>query len=209
LKVAVAPYDQNAASQVKAAAMLLQGRLEEGRELMLIARQWALDNGWLYAASGIDFGMVAAHALDGDLQSAVALLKASIKTADANGSRVVASWYRITLAELYLRVLTATSRPMLRVFLRNFSTILGIALFGTRWARALLVEAKRNDKLAEFGTARARIELDLGKLALHEKRLGDARGHFERAHVAAVAQSATIIVGEVEAAIATLGLRPH
>jgi class 3 adenylate cyclase/tetratricopeptide (TPR) repeat protein len=205
LKAAVAPYDQNAASQVKAAVMIFQGRLEEGRERLLVTRQWAVDNGWLYPANGTGMSMALALALSGDLQSAVTLLRTSIKAADANGSRGIAAWYRIVLAELYLGVVSSTSRAPLRVIMRNFGTILGIALFGARWARALLVEARQNEQFAEFGTACARIERDLGMLARHEKRLGDARNHFACARKAAEAQSATMIIAEIDAAIAALG----
>jgi tetratricopeptide (TPR) repeat protein len=204
LKAAVTPYDQNAASHVKAVALLLQGRFEEGRERLLVIRQWALDNGWLYFASGTNLFIAPALALGGDLRSAIALLKTSIKTADANGNRTIASWCRIILAELYLGVVTRASRPPLRVILRNIATILNIALFGGRRARSLLVEAKSNEQFAEFGTTCARIELDLGKLAHNAKRPGDARSHFARARAAAEAQSATIIVGEIDAASATL-----
>ncbi len=204
LKAAVAPFDKNAANQVKAAAALLQGSVQEGRERLLAVRQWALDNGWLYATSGIDLVIAAAHALNGDLKLAVKLLKTSIETADANGSRAMASWYRIALAELCLGVITAPKRPAMRIIPRSIWTVVGIVLFGARWARALLMEARQNKHFAELGTASARIELDLGKLARHERHLTGARAHFERARAAAEAQGASIILAEIEAALAAL-----
>ena len=42
LEIAAAPYDRNAASQVRAVALLLQGRLEEGVATMRTTRDWAL-----------------------------------------------------------------------------------------------------------------------------------------------------------------------
>jgi len=202
LKTAVTPFDRNAASQVKAVAMLLQGRVEEGLGRMRATRQWALDNGWLFAASGVDMSMAGALALGGDVRSAIALLKSGIKTADANGSRAVASWNRIVLAELYLGALTATRLPPPRVVLRNFSTIVGISLFGTRWVRALLAEAGEVEQFEELGLMRGRIEFDLGKLARCEKQFDEARGHLARARAAAEAQGASFFVGEIDAALA-------
>ncbi len=66
------------------------------------------------------------------------------------------------------------------------------------------MEARQNKHFAELGTASARIELDLGKLARHERHLTGARAHFERARAAAEAQGASIILAEIEAALAAL-----
>lgn len=204
LKTAVAPFDRNAASQVKAAVMVLQGRLEEGLERLRATRQWAQDNGWLYLASIVDLSVAPALALHGDLRPAIALLEAGIAANDANGSRAIAAWNRFILAELYLAAVTTASRPPLRVVMRNCVTILYIVLFGARRARTLLAEAMKNEQFEELGTVRAQIELDLGMLARHEKRIRDARDHFARARAAAKAQEAAIIVGEIDAAVATL-----
>ena len=148
--------------------------------------------------------IAAAVALTGDLRSAVKLLKRGIKAADANGSRAVASWNRIILAEVYLAVLTARGRPQPDVLVRNLSTILGVALFGTRSARALLEEARQNEHFDERGTVRARIEFDLARLAQHENRFGEARECFARARAAADAQGASATVTEIDLAAAAL-----
>ena len=202
LKTAVATFDRLAADQVKAVAMFLLGRLEEGLERMRAVRRQALDNGWLFPASAGDVAIASAVGLRGDLQSAIKSLKSGIKAADANGCRAVASWNRITLAEIYLRMLTAKGQPQTNLILRNLSMIVTVALFGPRRTRALLEEARKNEQFDERGTMRARIEFDLGRLAHHEKRFDEARACFARARAAADAQGAVAIVRLIDLAAA-------
>jgi class 3 adenylate cyclase/tetratricopeptide (TPR) repeat protein len=204
LKTAVTPYDRFAANQVKAIAMLLQGRLEAGEERIRAARKWALDNGWLFAASGCDVSMASALALRGDLRSAIGLLKAAIKSADADGSVAVAAWNRIALAEIYLGMLTSKEKPQLKLVLRNFSVIVAAVLFGPRRARTLLEDVRNVALFDERGTMRARIELDLGRLAHYQKRFVDARANFALARTAADAQGAVRTVKEIDLAAAAL-----
>jgi class 3 adenylate cyclase/tetratricopeptide (TPR) repeat protein len=204
LKTAVATFDRLAASQVKAVAMLLRGRLEEGLERMRTARKWAHDNGWLFAASGCDVSMAWAFTLGGDIRSAVAMLEAGVRSADANGSLAVSAWNRIALAEIYLAMLTSKERPQLKLIFRNLSTIVAAVLFGPRRTRALLEEARNNTLFDERGTMRARIEFDLGRLAHHQKRFDAARANFARARFAAELQGAVATVDEIDRAAAAL-----
>jgi class 3 adenylate cyclase/tetratricopeptide (TPR) repeat protein len=205
LEIAVAPYDRNAASQVRAVALLLRGRLEEGLQTMHAARNWALNNGWLYSARGGDMSMASALALSGDLRAGIALLESGIAAADSNGSWVFASWNRLILAELYLAAATAKDRPPVAFMLRNLRTILGLALFGTRRAGVLLTKLSENNQFDELGAMRAWIEFDLGVLANARKKSADARNHFARARLAAEAQGAMLFANEIDAAIAGLG----
>jgi hypothetical protein len=56
----------------------------------------------------------------------------------------------------------------------------------------------------ERGTMRARIELDLGRLAHYQKRFVDARANFALARTAADAQGAVRTVKEIDLAAAAL-----
>ena len=157
LATAVAPFDRNAARQVRAAAMLLQGRYSEGLPLMRKVHQWAHENGWLYSASGTNLSMATALALSGDIKTTIRLLKKGIKDAAANSSRVIASWNRILLAEIYLAMLIGDGpEASFSVIVRNIAPILGAKLFGARRVRELLLEARSNPFFAEHGTVRAR-----------------------------------------------------
>jgi class 3 adenylate cyclase/tetratricopeptide (TPR) repeat protein len=203
LKTAATPFDRAVSNQVKAVALLFEGRVDEGFERLRDARQWLRDHGWKYQASGVDLALALAEAARGNLRSALSMARAGMKAADANGNRQIASWYRINLAEIYIAAITAKTRPPLRLVLRNFWPILGIVLFGRRRARRLLLEARANDQFDELGTTRARIEFQLGVLAASEKRVADARSHFAQARAAAVAQGMPII-DQIDASVATL-----
>jgi class 3 adenylate cyclase/tetratricopeptide (TPR) repeat protein len=205
LEIAVAPYDHNAASQVRAVALLMQGRLKEGLQMMRAARDWALNNGWLYSARGGDMSMASALALSGDLRAGIALLESGVAAADSNGGWIFASWNRLILAELYLAAATAKDRPSIAFMLRNVWTILGLTLFGTRRAGVLLTKLSENNQFDELGAMRAWIEFDLGVLANARKKSADARNHFARARLAAETQGAVRFADEIDAAIAALG----
>ena len=204
LEIVAAPFDRNAASQMRAVALLWQGRLEEGFQTMRVARDWALNNGWLYSARGSDIPMASAMALSGDIRAGVALLKSGIATANSNGCWEFASWNRLILAELYLAASNGKYRPPAAVILRNLGTILGLAVLGTRRAQALLTKLSDNDQFDEHGMVRARIEFDLGVLARVRKKSVEAREHFAKARLAAEAQGATRFVNEIDTAIAGL-----
>jgi hypothetical protein len=205
LEIAVAPYDRNVANHTRAIALLLRGRLEEGLQTMRAARDWSLNNGWLFSARGTDMSMASAIALSGDIRGGIELLQSGIATAESNGSWAYACWNRLVLAELYLAAATAKNRPRAAIILGNLGTIVGLTLFGTRRARELLTKLSEINQLDELGAVRASIEFDLGVLANVRKRSAEARHHFARARLAAAAQGATSFVNEIDAAIARLG----
>jgi class 3 adenylate cyclase/tetratricopeptide (TPR) repeat protein len=201
---AVAPYDRNAATAAKASAMLFRGAVGPGLHSLRAARQWALDNGWLYIAGLVDLSVALAVALTGDLKGAVAMFEEGIATNEAHGRRTMAAWNRILLAELYIGVMTAKGRPSLRLVWRNLAVIARIALTGLQRARFLLEEAQKNAQFDPRGVVYARIELNLGKLAAHQRRRADARQHFARARTAATEQDVEVVVAAIDAAIAAL-----
>jgi class 3 adenylate cyclase/tetratricopeptide (TPR) repeat protein len=198
-KTAATTFDRNAGMMASATGLLLEGRFEEGLAQLLKLKKWALDNGWLYSASGVDFAAGPALAATGRIAEGIRMLKAGIAACEATGSRAMASWNRLSLAELYLQMLSSKKRPSIRFILSNLGTIVWVSMFGNRRARQLLGEVVQNDQIHELSTSRGWIEIDLARLCILRKQPDLARQHLRKAHLAASAQNSTPMLSEIDA----------
>lgn len=203
-KTAATPFDRNAGTMASATGLLLEGRIEEGLAQLLALKKWALADGWLYSASGVDFAAGPALAATGRIAEGIRILKAGIAACEATGSRAMASWNRMALAELYLRMLSAEKRPSIKFILSNLGAIMWVWIFGNRRARQLLGEVAQNDQIHERSTSRGWIEIDLAKLCILKKQPDLARRHLRTAQLAATAQDSTLMLNEIDAICASL-----
>jgi tetratricopeptide (TPR) repeat protein len=203
LKAAATPFDRTAGTMASATGLLLEGRFDEGLAQLLALKTWALENGWLYSASGVDFAAGPALAATGRIAEGIRMLHSGIAASDACSNAAIASWNRLALAELYLHMLVTTERPALTFVLKNLGAILQARLFGARRARRLLDEASQNEQFHESSTTRCRIEIDLAKLCRHQKRPDLARAHLHKARLAAIAQDSPLL-GEIDAVLRSL-----
>jgi hypothetical protein len=203
-KTAATPFDRNAGTIASATGLLLEGRIEEGLAQLLALREWALADGWLYSASGVDFAAGPALAMTGRIAEGIRMLKAGIAACEATGSRAMASWNRMSLAQLYLQMLSAEKRPSIRFILSNLGAITWVLIFGNRQARQLLGEVVQNDQIHELSTARGWIEIDLAKLCILKKQPDLARLHLTKARVAAASQEASLMLNEIDAICGSL-----
>lgn len=203
-RTAITPFDRNAGIMANATALLLEGRVEEGLAQLLNLKKWALAHRWAYTASGLDFAAGPALAMTGRIGEGIRTLKRGIAVCDAAGSLAVASWNRLALAELYLGMLSTTSRPPIRLILLNLLPILKVRLFGLRQVRILLEQLSLNAQIHPESTTRARIEMDFARVCLRENAPTQARQHLSKARAAALAQELTPILNEIDAIAAKL-----
>jgi hypothetical protein len=142
--------------------------------------------------------------LAGRLSEGLRFLKGAIASGDAGGERTIATLNRLTLAEVYLEMISSRQMPPLSVILRNLPIILGAKLFGARRARALLEQASRHEQLHERGAIRARINMNLGLLYKLKKKPELARQFLERARGPAELHGVGFIVSKIDAALSEL-----
>ncbi len=204
-RTAITPFDRNAGTMANATALLLEGRVEEGLAQLLNLKKWALAHRWAYTASGLDFAAGPALAMTGRIAEGIRTLKRGIAACDASGSLAVASWNRLSLAELYLGMLSVKRRPPIRLILFNLVSIVKVSLFGLRQVKVLLEELSRNTQIHPESTTRARIEMDFARVCLRENAPAQARQHLSKARAAALAQELTPMLNEIDAIAATLG----
>ena len=203
-KTAATPFDRKTGTIASAIGLLLEGRIEEGLAELLAQRKSALTDGWLYSASGVDFAAGPALAMTGRIAEGIQMLKAGIAACDATGDRSMASWNRVALAELFLRMLSSEKRPSFKFILSNLGAITWVLIFGRRQAWQLLGEAAQNGQIHELSTSRGWIEIDLAKLCILKKKPHLARQHLRRAQLAAEAQESAIMSNEIDAILASL-----
>jgi len=177
--------------------LLLEGKFGEGLAQLLALKKWALANGWLYSAGGVDFAAGPALAATGRIAEGIRMLKAGIAACDASGCRAMASWNRLSLAELYLRMLSADKAPSLKFVLSNLGPIVWVSMYGNQQAQQLLREVLQNDQIHELSTSRGWIEIYLARLCLLKGARDPARKHLETARVAATAQGSTPMLNEI------------
>jgi hypothetical protein len=206
-KAATTPFDRNAGAMASATGLLLEGRIEEGLAQLLALKKWALANGWLYSASGVDFAAGPALAASGRIAEGIRALRAGIVACEASGSRAMASWNRISLAELYLRMLSAQQRPSIKFILSNLGAIVWVWIFGNHRAQQLLGEVVRNNQIHEVSTSRGWIEIDLARLCILKKQIDPVRQHLRMARLAATAQDSTQMLSEIDAIETALSQR--
>jgi len=198
LKAAATPFDRTAGTMARATGLLLEGRFDEGLAQLLALKKRALANGWLYSASGVDFAAGPALAATGRIAEGIRMLESGIAACDASGSCAMASWNRVSLAEIYLHMLLTRERPSIKLILANLGAVVRARMFGVRRARLLLGEASQNEQLHESGATRCRIEMDFAKLYRRQKRADLARAHLWRARLAAAAQDSPLLA-EIDA----------
>jgi class 3 adenylate cyclase len=203
LRAAVTPWDEVIGAIAKATAKLFN-RDVQGLTRIQELRRWASEHGTKYADVAMEGALAVGLVLSGRVSEGIKFLESAIAARDADGFRSVAAWNRITLAEIYLEILTARERPPMRIIVKNLWTFLASMLFGARRAEELLEKAAAHEQLHERGALRARINMDLGLLYKLKRQPGRARTFLEMARVPAELQGAASLVGKIDAALAEL-----
>ena len=205
LRVAITPFDRLNGAMIKAVSSIVLGRAREGLAEMdkLIPEFEQL--GLLYAIQHGPRG--AALAMSGRISEGIDVVKQQIARLDSAGDRTLAAWTRLTLAEIYIQVVSGKDKPTATVILNNFWTIVGAMIFGARRARTLLHEAEADTQLSERGVIFARINFDLGVLSAMKGKRDDVRAYFERARIGAESQGAEKLTRKIDVALMELGSR--
>ena len=108
-------------------------------------------------------------------------LEASISRLERDGLGAIANWFRLVLAEVYVRMISGGEKPPLRVVGRNLFTILCVAMVAEARVRALVKAVSESSYVDREGTMFARCEMILGLLCKAKKRRSEAVSHLTEA----------------------------
>jgi tetratricopeptide (TPR) repeat protein len=204
IKTAVTRLDVVSGNYMKSCAELFSGQLENALTQLQEQRKWLETNGWVYSANGADCSIGTALALGGRLKEAMRHLNKAIAVSDEHGDVYAATWNRISLAEIYLAILSNSRKPSLRVLTANLGAIVTGKLHGAERALALLEQARNSKQVHERGVLRARIDLNVGLLFERKGQFDAARKRLLSARSAAEAQEVLPMVARIDAALAHL-----
>jgi hypothetical protein len=135
---AITPYDISNGWDIKAVALILLKRVDEGGPILERVRQTAAERQVWYQYCGHDPAYGVLLALRGRLAAGARYIEARIAKSIRLGYQFQALWTRLVLAQLYLDILTSEERPTLNVVLRNLLFIIRVKAFGARTVVSLL-----------------------------------------------------------------------
>jgi tetratricopeptide (TPR) repeat protein len=204
LKTAVTPFDRVAGELVQMTADLFSGRVETALPRLEKKRAWAIENGWIYSATGLDCAIGPTLALARSFREGIRFLEKAIADRDKDGDAYVACWNRIVLAEIYIGVLIPSGKPPPGFVRKNFVALIVARLFGAGRASALLERAASNKQLNERGVLSARINYNRALLLTRARRFGLARQCLLAARQSAAAQGVARMMVRIDAALAAL-----
>ncbi len=202
LRLAIAPLDRLQGENIKTSAAILSGK---GREAL--PRIEALNRE--FERLGLRYnkleGPRGVALIDGGrLTDGIRVIERAIAACDEAGDRAFTGFFRILLAEVYIRILIGRRRPPLGVILRNLPVLAAVWLFGRMRASALIETAARHPQWDAEGAWRARIDFNRGQLWRLRRQPGKARECFESASRVAEAQGLDRLRRRSEEALAVL-----
>jgi tetratricopeptide (TPR) repeat protein len=204
LEAAITPADAALAELLKGMALVFEGRVVEGADLLWAVRTRCIGDGWTYITSASDVPLGVTMVLQGDIAGGIRFIEAIIERNIQLGFVVGRDMARMYLVEIYLELLAPTQRPPLRVVLRNLRFLAVTAMTGWKTAMTMMQAARQNPMFSGNSHWRARVEANLGFLYLMKKRYGEARGCLLRAWLIADQLNSIALLAKIDAALARL-----
>ena len=158
LAVAVTPQDQDIALGVKAAALVLLRRTDEGAALLEEQRNRIVANGDLWNLSGSDPVLGVCRVLQGEIGNGIRLLEQAIIAREKDGYNDLADWSRLFLVEVLLQIVSGKEKLPFRVLLKNLPTLLRVMATASSRIRTLTTRTLEN---SHFDSAGQHIGLSL------------------------------------------------
>jgi hypothetical protein len=113
-------------------------------------------------------------------------------------------WMHLILGEIYLQMAIGTKKPTPVIILKNLWFLLRTLSVARRKARRQFEEVVRGARACNMPGLLARALYGLGVLSVAEKRLHEARSHFEEA-LQVAETSELYIAGKIRSALDSLG----
>jgi class 3 adenylate cyclase len=135
IRISLTPFDREVGTQVKGVALIGLGRVTEGVALLIDHRRRAIANEFMFCRMGTDGPLGLAMVLQGDLSGGVRFLESAIRHREQTGSP--SKLVRLMLAQIYIEMLAAKSKPPIPVLLRNLPFLIGVKFTG--WNKALQI----------------------------------------------------------------------
>ena len=204
LAVVVTPADRSVASGLKALAMVLLRRIEDGATALEECRRSYVSDGFLYALGVTDVFLGVCKIFQGNIASGIHLIENTIVRREEEGLRDAADLARLSLAEIYLQIIAGNETPPFAVLLRNLPIILKVKITASARIQALITRVLRNPHFDLHGHHVCRAQMILGLLYKVKKTRTLAVQHLTEARRIASQFGPTPMLAKIDAALAEL-----
>jgi tetratricopeptide (TPR) repeat protein len=208
LSVAVTPWDRVAASLAKGDALMALGRTDEAIKVLQEQQRRIQSDGDFLCLVPIEpfFGVY--KLLQGNIGEGIRVIEETVSRREREGHITNANFWRLNLAEVYLRIIAGSEKPSLGVLLKNLPILLKIMVTGSSRIRTLMARNREHpsDHPDSFHTGK--VEMILGLLYKIKKKRALALQHLTEARRILSQFGQTPILARVETALAELGQQP-
>lgn len=198
---AVTPFERRMGAITKASAEIFLGDVDGGLVRLLDATSVASAAGWDTIVAFATMFVGPGYVLAGRISKGIRLLENSIAGYNERGDLLYATFTGLSLAQIYIEMLTSRTRPPLSVVLQNLGTVLGVQLSGVRRVEVLLEQIGRVPILDQRGVVQARVDAYFGFLHKLRNKPNLARQYLQKARGPAEYHGATLLVAKIDAAL--------
>jgi hypothetical protein len=205
LAMAITPVDRNLALGAKGSALVLLGRVEEGRTPLEEARRRCIERGSLYPLTGTDAPVGVVQIFEGRIAEGIRTIESAIAARETEGFSFGADWGRLNLAEVYVQIIAGGEKPPLKVLLNNLPIILKVTFTASSRIIGLTSRVLRNPRFHPEGHFAGRAKMILGLLYKAKKKPTLAVQHLTEARRIVLQFGQSPILARVDTALAELG----
>ena len=181
IAVAVAPIDRETGVNMKGCALVFLQRFAEGVPLVEEFQKRCSADGDLYSMTSSNAAHALSVAMRGNISKGIQSLNELVRVQDRLGYRRASDWYRLMLAELYVRIIQGNDKLPMPVLLRNAPILLRIVLTSRRRIVEWTASARGNPGYDPAGHFSARREMILGLMHKAKKEKAPALQHLSEA----------------------------
>jgi tetratricopeptide (TPR) repeat protein len=201
VRAAVTPFESRIGSVTKASAEIFLGDVQGGLVRLLEATNVAREAEWDTIVAFATMFIGPGYVLAGRISEGIQWLRKAIAACDRRGDFLYATFTRLTLAQIYVEMLTSRAKPPLAVILKSLGTVLNVRFFGVRRIEVLVEQIGRAAILDERGANRARLNTYIGLLHKLRNKPDLARQYFETARGPAEYHGVISLVLRIDAAL--------
>jgi tetratricopeptide (TPR) repeat protein len=171
LSVAITPSERFFAFGVKATALVLLGRIEEGAKLLEEFRCRCEADGLVAMLDATEVTLGVSKILQGRIADGIHLIEKAILKAEKIGHKPRADWFCLSLADVYLEIMTGSEKKVpLPTLLRNLPIVLKVMFTGGSRIHGLATRVLENPHFDPTGFHVGHAKMILGLCKSKKRR---------------------------------------
>jgi tetratricopeptide (TPR) repeat protein len=200
LRLSLSRIDRVTAEAAKGTSLVELRRSEEAEQLLERGLAEVKQGGFAPMVTVIQGMLGVAKVLNGKMSEGVALIEQVVRDEVLSANQATRVAGPMILGEVYLEIAIGEDRPPLSVLLRNLAFVLTTLPVARSRAARYLESALLKAREMNAPSLIARLQYDLGRLAILRRRHQEARAAFAEARTLAESVGADGIIARIDAA---------